>query len=108
MSQCDSCKNNNECKENYKETIRRLEALGETVCTGYEPKMTYREFRKWYVKHVFYGPQCVNTAMMCVNVIRHFSKIPFWKREKEWRKFDRENGMSIIVERLNLESKRYE
>ena len=48
---CENCKNEPNCKECEKEAFKRLSALGEARCSGYEPetmpnKLTDAEIKK--------------------------------------------------------------
>jgi hypothetical protein len=99
MSQCDSCKNCSICKS--KEAVNRLEQFGDTVCTGYESNMTYKEFKRWCNERCCDGLWGLNVAKACIDALSHIGKKPFWKREKAWQELNRNTGITLYVHDIN-------
>lgn len=62
--------------------------------------MKYKEFKKWCNDRAHDGCWGLTEAVICISIIEDFKKTPFWKREKKWRKMEKEI-VSTIVEPIN-------
>lgn len=40
-------------------------------------------------------------AMICLDAIKHFREIPFWRREREWNRFESKEFLENIVKQTN-------
>lgn len=47
--------------------------------------MTYKEFEKWCGDRACDGCWGIETARICIVVMREVRKKPFWKRERFWQ-----------------------
>lgn len=47
--------------------------------------MTFKQFENWCNERSCDGCWGAIEAMVCIGMIREIRKLPFWKREKEWR-----------------------
>lgn len=63
--------------------------------------MKYKEFVDWCNQRVCDGYWDMNTAMYCIETIKDINKIPFWKREKIWRKIYENTIEFEIVKPIN-------
>lgn len=52
--------------------------------------MTYKQFIKWCNERTCDGQWSMITALTCINVIKTINKVPFWKRENEWQKLNKD------------------
>lgn len=59
--------------------------------------MSFKEFVKWCNERACDGCWGPITAIYCINAINIIREKPFWKREKEWQKY---NAEMKIVEKL--------
>lgn len=48
--------------------------------------MTHREFLKWCNERATDGCWGFNTAAYCLSICKKIHSLPFWLKEKEWRK----------------------
>ena len=62
--------------------------------------MKFREFVKWCNKRAADGCWGMNEALICSHIISEIKKKPFWKREKEWKKFE-DDVLTAIVNPVN-------
>ena len=62
--------------------------------------MTYREFRDWCNQRACDGCWGMREAMICIDICEEIQKLPFWKRKKKWREYERD-VVSLIVEPTN-------
>ena len=58
--------------------------------------MTLKEFDDWCNERACDGHWGMNTAIICVGIIRAVYKIPFWKRKKVWNEEYREIAEEIV------------
>lgn len=63
--------------------------------------MSYKEFRKWCDKRAHDGCWGMLEALTCCGIVGEIGKLPFWKREREWRKVE-QWVVSEIVEPINV------
>lgn len=52
---------------------------------GSRHNMTFKQFKQWCNERACDGCWGMITAMACIDLIQRLNKIPFWKREKEWK-----------------------
>ena len=52
--------------------------------------MKYKEFVSWCSERAADGCWGFNEAAQCLNIIAFIQEKPFWKREKEWQRFNAE------------------
>ena len=52
--------------------------------------MKFKEFVNWCNDRACDGCWSMNTALFCIGTIDRARKKPFWKREKEWQRINRE------------------
>ena len=50
--------------------------------------MTFKEFSAWCNQRACDGMWGLNTALACMEVGKAIRGKPFWKREKEWKKWN--------------------
>lgn len=48
--------------------------------------MTFKQFRQWCNDRACDGCWGIKEAMYCIELIDNMNKIPFWKRNKVWKK----------------------
>ena len=63
--------------------------------------MTFKEFTVWCNERACDGCWGMLTAMTCLDLMATVNKIPFWKREKVWRKQHEKQVLDEIVEPIN-------
>lgn len=54
--------------------------------------MTFKEFNKWCNERACDGCWGFVTAASCIAIVDELNKVPFWKREKIWKR-DYENSI---------------
>jgi hypothetical protein len=52
--------------------------------------VTYKQFKSWCNERACDGRWGMNTALACIEVMKQINRKPFWKREKEWQKWNRD------------------
>ena len=62
--------------------------------------MSYREFREWCNQRACDGCWGMHEAMICIDICGEIQKLPFWKRKKKWREYERD-VVTLIVEPTN-------
>ena len=65
--------------------------------------MKYKEFVAWCNQRACDGCWSMGTALYCIGIMRKIDSLPFWKREKEWRKIKDEvekNVVSVIETKI--------
>ncbi len=50
--------------------------------------MTFRKFVKWCNAREIDKTWNISTATACQRLLEQLSKVPFWKRQKEWEKHE--------------------
>jgi len=58
--------------------------------------MTFKEFSAWCNQRACDGMWGMNEALACLEVGKMIYKVPFWKREKEWQKWNADWHMEEI------------
>ena len=58
--------------------------------------MTYKEFVDWCNERACDGCWSRDTAICCINIVRHIRHLPFWKRKKEWLRIKDEVERGIV------------
>lgn len=48
--------------------------------------MTFKQFRQWCNDRACDGRWGYDTAVYCIELIQNMMKIPWWKRNKVWKK----------------------
>ena len=59
--------------------------------------MKFKEFEAWCNERACDGCWGMITAMACIYLVGKMRKIPFWKREKEWRNHYEQQVLDEIV-----------
>lgn len=65
--------------------------------------MTLKEFKAWCNQRACDGCWSMETAMLCIHIVKEIEKLPFWKRKKAWdkeREFVEENIVKAIEEKM--------
>ena len=62
--------------------------------------MSFKEFVEWCNQRACDGCWSMGTAIYCIDVTARINKLPFWKREKEWRKI-RDDIETQVVSVIN-------
>lgn len=52
--------------------------------------MKFKEFLTWCNERACDGEWGASHAVICTNVIRQIKILPFWKRENEWKKWEKD------------------
>lgn len=60
--------------------------------------MKFKEFINWCNQRACDGCWGATTAMICIELIEKVGKVPFWKRERYWR---REYEQIVLEEIVN-------
>ena len=70
--------------------------------------MKFKEFVNWCNDRAFDGCWSMNTALFCIGVVDKVRKKPFWKREREWQRINREeyDVVKNVVSVINAEMKK--
>lgn len=68
--------------------------------------MTYREFRQWCEKRARDGCWGVLEALTCCDIVSKMQLLPFWLRERVWRKSEAREVAQEIVEATNRKIKK--
>lgn len=63
--------------------------------------MTFKQFNKWCNDRACDGCWGMITAMACIDLHNKIMKIPFWKREKIWKKEYEQKVLNEIVNPIN-------
>lgn len=63
--------------------------------------MTFKEFKVWCNNRAADGCWGMRTVILCINIVGDVNKIPFWKREKIWRKKYEKDVVRDIVLPIN-------
>ena len=50
--------------------------------------MTYRKFREWCNERAWDGCWGLQEARLCIDVMNTIQQLPFWKRNKVWKKIE--------------------
>lgn len=58
--------------------------------------MTFKEFVIWCNERACDGCWGMNEATICIAIISEIKNKPFWKRKKEWKKFEDEVVTKIV------------
>ncbi|MCK9480042.1 MAG: hypothetical protein M0R40_11180 [Firmicutes bacterium] len=58
--------------------------------------MTFKEFSAWCNQRACDGMWGINTAIVCMEAGTAIAKKPFWKREKEWQKWNADQHIEEI------------
>lgn len=58
--------------------------------------MKYKEFVAWCNQRACDGCWSMETALYCIVIMRKIDSLPFWKREKEWRKIKDEVEKNVV------------
>ena len=58
--------------------------------------MTFKEFVIWCNERACDGCWGMNEAMICIAITSEIKNKPFWKRKKEWKKFEDEVVTKIV------------
>lgn len=58
--------------------------------------MTFKEFVIWCNERACDGCWGMNEAMICIAIMSEIKNKPFWKRKKEWKKFEDEVVTKIV------------
>ena len=69
--------------------------------------MTFKEFTNWCNERACDGYWSMNTALFCIQIVDRVMEKPFWKREREWQRINREeyDVISNIVSAINAKIK---
>ena len=52
--------------------------------------MKFKQFAQWCNERACDGCWGRFEAILCISICESVSELPFWKREKEWQKIDKE------------------
>lgn len=63
--------------------------------------MKYKEFVDWCDERAEDGCWGSIEAMACINIIGVIQKLPFWRREKFWKKIYEDHVVKEIVQPIN-------
>lgn len=63
--------------------------------------MTYKGFRRWCNDRVHDGCWGMLEALTCCDIISKMQMLPFWMRERIWRKSEAREMAQEIVEATN-------
>ena len=58
--------------------------------------MSYREFREWCNQRACDGCWGMYEAMICIDICGEIQRLPFWKRKKKWREYERDIVTQIV------------
>ena len=69
--------------------------------------MTFKEFTRWCNERACDGCWSMNTTIFCIDIVNRVREKPFWKREREWQRINREeyDVISNIVSAINAKIK---
>ena len=59
--------------------------------------MTFKQFKRWCSDRACDGCWGYEEALFCCELIRDMMKIPWWKREKVWKKIEIQVLASIVT-----------
>lgn len=70
--------------------------------------MTFKQFRKWCNERACDGAWGPYNAVICLSVAKAVRRIPFWRRERFWRKIDEDlQIVETFVEPVNKKIEEY-
>lgn len=58
--------------------------------------MTFKKFVKWCNERACDGCWDFRTAMVCCDIVQEIRRLPFWKREKAWKKIEADMLAKIV------------
>ena len=59
--------------------------------------MTFRQFKQWCNDRVCDGYWGYNDAVYCIELIQNIRKIPWWKRNKTWKKIEPQVLYAVVT-----------
>jgi hypothetical protein len=59
--------------------------------------MTFKQFREWCSDRACDGCWGFNDALYCIELIQNMMKIPWWKREKTWKKIETQVICAVVT-----------
>ena len=59
--------------------------------------MTFKEFRKWCNQRACDGCWGIVTASACISIMKSSQSVPFWRREKVWKREFENSAVNEIV-----------
>ena len=59
--------------------------------------MTFKEFRKWCNQRACDGYWGIVTASACISIMKSLQSVPFWRREKVWKREFENSAVNEIV-----------
>ena len=62
--------------------------------------MTFKEFLSWCNERAADGRWSLGTAVCCAEVIDDVRSVPFWRRKRKWREYER-TVVDYVVEPIN-------
>lgn len=62
--------------------------------------MKYKEFKEWVQNRLCDGCWGSKEALLCIHVYREIEKMPFWKRNKQWKE-EAEYLVPNVIEPIN-------
>ena len=64
--------------------------------------MTFKQFRKWCNERACDGCWGMSTAIVCLRIAETVNRLPFWRRERFWRKINEDlKIVETFVEPVN-------
>ena len=69
--------------------------------------MTFKDFVEWCNMRACDGLWGRYHVIVAIDVIKDVRKRSFWRREKYWEKYYKENVVSIIVDPVNKDIERF-
>lgn len=58
--------------------------------------MTFKEFQKWCNKRACDGCWGYLNALICIDKLKEIKSLPFWKRERAWKRIEGQMLREII------------
>lgn len=59
--------------------------------------MTFKQFKKWCSDRACDGCWGYNDALYCIELIQNMMKIPWWKRNKVWKKIETQVLYAVVT-----------
>lgn len=59
-------------------------------------RMTFKQFLRWCDERAHDGCWGMLEALICLDILDEMRKLPFWKRKKKWREYERDVVTQIV------------
>ena len=59
--------------------------------------MTFKQFKRWCNDRACDGCWGYNDAIYCIDLIQTMMKIPWWKRERVWKKIELQVLATVVT-----------